>query len=226
MLGDEHVRFGERAGETDQDESLAPRPGPTHHLRRDLVGLGVRRLRHGRLLAADRRLALLDLAAHRPGRRRPRAGAVAASPRRPRGPRTGSSLGQGYANRAQPVVATPACCIDRRSSLSASAGVLHSRVFRGRLFKAPATAARSSGVHRLRSVPLGKYWRSRPLVFSFVPRCQGLLGSQKYTSRSALSLRSAWRASSLPRSQVSERRSSAGSVVMVAAIASRTASAP
>ena len=30
-----------------------------------------------------------------------------------------------------------------------------------------------------RSVPLGKYWRSRPLVFSFVPRCHGLCGSQK-----------------------------------------------
>ena len=26
---------------------------------------------------------------------------------------------------------------------------------------------------------LRKYWRSRPLVFSFVPRCQGLCGSQK-----------------------------------------------
>ena len=27
--------------------------------------------------------------------------------------------------------------------------------------------------------PLGKYWRSRRLVFSFEPRCQGLCGSQK-----------------------------------------------
>ncbi|GJF31256.1 hypothetical protein KNE206_39560 [Kitasatospora sp. NE20-6] len=26
---------------------------------------------------------------------------------------------------------------------------------------------------------LGKYWRSRPLVFSLEPRCQGLAGSQK-----------------------------------------------
>ena len=26
---------------------------------------------------------------------------------------------------------------------------------------------------------LGKYWRSRPLVFSLDPRCQGLWGSQK-----------------------------------------------
>ncbi len=29
------------------------------------------------------------------------------------------------------------------------------------------------------SVRLGKYWRSSPLVFSLVPRCQGDLGSQK-----------------------------------------------
>lgn len=29
--------------------------------------------------------------------------------------------------------------------------------------------------------PFGKYCRSRPLVFSFEPRCQGLAGSQKYT---------------------------------------------
>ena len=34
-----------------------------------------------------------------------------------------------------------------------------------------------------RSVPFGKYWRSRPLVFSLVPRCQ--------TRHSAISSRSA-----------------------------------
>jgi hypothetical protein len=34
---------------------------------------------------------------------------------------------------------------------------------------------------RDRSVPLGKYWRSRPLVFSFVGRCQGECGSAKNT---------------------------------------------
>jgi hypothetical protein len=33
-----------------------------------------------------------------------------------------------------------------------------------------------------KSVPFGKYCRSRPLVFSFDPRCHGLCGSQKYTS--------------------------------------------
>jgi hypothetical protein len=36
-----------------------------------------------------------------------------------------------------------------------------------------ATAARSSALCRARSVTLGKYWRSSPLVFSLVPRCHG-----------------------------------------------------
>ena len=30
-----------------------------------------------------------------------------------------------------------------------------------------------------KSVPLGKYWRTKPLVFLLVPRCQGLCGSVK-----------------------------------------------
>ena len=30
---------------------------------------------------------------------------------------------------------------------------------------------------REKLVPLGKYWRTRPLVFSLLPRCQGLRGS-------------------------------------------------
>lgn len=29
--------------------------------------------------------------------------------------------------------------------------------------------------------PFGKFWRSRPLVFSFEPRCQGERESQKFT---------------------------------------------
>jgi hypothetical protein len=45
--------------------------------------------------------------------------------------------------------------------------------------RAAATAARSPGPWRLRSVPLGKYWRSSPLVFCLLPRCQGECGSQK-----------------------------------------------
>ena len=36
--------------------------------------------------------------------------------------------------------------------------------------------------HSERSVPSGKYWRRRPLVFSLVPRCQALFGSAKKTA--------------------------------------------
>src|SRR3954451_7205112 len=80
--------------------------------------------------------------------------------------------------RIQVVVAT-AVCADLSSSSKASAGVLHPSVLRGRPFSVAATAARASALCMLRSVPLGKYCRSSPLVFSFVPRCQGLCGSQK-----------------------------------------------
>src|SRR5215468_1602255 len=57
---------------------------------------------------------------------------------------------------------------------SASAGVCQASVFRGLVLRAAATAAMSSALCMLRSVPFGKYWRSSPLVFSLVPRCQGL----------------------------------------------------
>ena len=62
---------------------------------------------------------------------------------------------------------------------SASAGVLQSSVFRGLALSAAATAAISWALWMLRSVPFGKYCRSSPLVFSLVPRCHGLCGSQK-----------------------------------------------
>src|SRR3954451_15660331 len=64
-------------------------------------------------------------------------------------------------------------------SVSTSAGVFHPSALRGRPFSVAATAASSSALWRARSVPLGKYWRSSPLVFSLVARCQGLRGSQK-----------------------------------------------
>lgn len=44
-----------------------------------------------------------------------------------------------------------------------------------------STAWISWAFQRDRSVPFGKYWRRRPFVFSFVPRCQGLCGSAKKT---------------------------------------------
>ena len=91
--------------------------------------------------------------------------------------------------RVQGVVATRPRWCESSSSLKASDGVFQPRVFRGRRLSVAATAATSLALCRLRSVPLGKYWRSRPLVFSFVPRCHGLRGSQKKTC-SPVSIRS------------------------------------
>ena len=82
-------------------------------------------------------------------------------------------------SQAQSIEATPAFWSDSRCSLNASAGVFQPSVFRGRPLSVEATASISSAVHRERSVPLGKYWRSSPLVFSLVPRCHGLCGSAK-----------------------------------------------
>jgi putative transposase len=63
--------------------------------------------------------------------------------------------------------------------IEASAGVFQPRVLRGCVLSVSATASRSFREWREKSVPLGKYWRSRPFVFSLVPRCHGLCGSQK-----------------------------------------------
>src|SRR5215472_9061832 len=83
------------------------------------------------------------------------------------------------AGRIQAVVATESLLADRSNWPSASAGVFQSSVFRGRELRAAATAAISTALCMLRSVPFGKYWRSNPFVFSLVPRCHGLWGSQK-----------------------------------------------
>ena len=53
---------------------------------------------------------------------------------------------------------------DRRCSSSVSAGVRQPSVLRGLLLSVAATASSSSAVCLARLVPLGKYWRSRPLV--------------------------------------------------------------
>ena len=93
-----------------------------------------------------------------------------------------TTIGAWIANktgRVQGVVATRPRWWESSSSLKASDGVLQPRVFRGRRLSVAATAAMSLALCLLRSVPLGKYWRSRPLAFSFVPRCHGLRGAQK-----------------------------------------------
>ena len=76
--------------------------------------------------------------------------------------------------RIQPVLATLNCGPDFRYSFKASAGVFQPSVFRGLVFSVWATAWISRSLQRDRSVPLGKYCRRSPFVFSFVPRCHGL----------------------------------------------------
>src|SRR4051812_49090751 len=61
----------------------------------------------------------------------------------------------------------------RNSSVIFSAGVIQSRVMRGRPLSSAAIASRSAWLWTARSLPLGRYWRSRPLVFSLDPRCHG-----------------------------------------------------
>ena len=94
----------------------------------------------------------------------------------------------------------------------ASAGVCQPRILRGREFSSAATASRWVSSQRDRSVPLGKYWRKSPFVFSFVPRCEGLCGSVKNTGIPVSTVNEACAESYLPRSQVSDRVSWAGSV--------------
>ncbi|MNY04347.1 hypothetical protein D3C86_1370200 [compost metagenome] len=65
------------------------------------------------------------------------------------------------------------------TSLIISIGHLKSKRLRGRIFSCKAMASSSSWLCPDKSVPLGRYWRIRPLMFSLLPRCQGLCGSQK-----------------------------------------------
>src|SRR4051794_33837476 len=67
----------------------------------------------------------------------------------------------------------------RNSAVILSAGVSYPRVFRGRALRRSAMRSRSCWVCPAIVVRLGKYWRRRRLVFSLVPRCQGLCGSAK-----------------------------------------------
>ena len=68
--------------------------------------------------------------------------------------------------------------VNATASANFSDGVWKPSVCRGRPFSSSATASSCSWVTWARLVPFGKYWRSSPLVFSFEPRCHGLLGSQ------------------------------------------------
>lgn len=67
-------------------------------------------------------------------------------------------------------------------ALNLSAGVSYSNVFLGRSFNCLATLFSLLCVCTDKSVPFGKYCRNNLFVFSLLPRCHGLWGSQKYTS--------------------------------------------
>jgi hypothetical protein len=54
-------------------------------------------------------------------------------------------------------------------STNTRSGVRQLRIFRGRLLSSFSARARSSGVQIERSLPFGRNWRRRPLVFSEPP---------------------------------------------------------
>src|SRR6476620_12693411 len=76
-------------------------------------------------------------------------------------------------------IEVPAQVVDATQALNRSAGVANRRVLRGRSLSCRATLLSWACEYTDRSVPLGKYCRSRPLVLSLETRCNGLCGSQK-----------------------------------------------
>ena len=111
----------------------------------------------------------------------------------------------------------------RNASAKISSGVRNASDLRGRELRRAAILFNDAWVYPERSVPLGRYWRTKPLVFSFVPRCHGLPASQKNTGTRASSVRFLCRASSGPRSHVSERRTWTGSFLISRPTAATTA---
>ena len=69
-----------------------------------------------------------------------------------------------------------------------SIGFAKPKRLRGRSLSSVATQSKSIALCTEKSVPLGKYWRSSPLVFSHVARCQGACRHQKQMSMSAATL--------------------------------------
>ena len=97
-----------------------------------------------------------------------------------------------------------------------SIGFLKSKRLRGRSLSSAATQSRSWALCTERSLLFGKCCRSRPLVFSFVARCQGAWGSQKKMSMSASTATCFQWPISGPWSQVSDARSTSGRVLIFA----------
>src|SRR5665811_2582234 len=79
--------------------------------------------------------------------------------------------------RIQAVVATMGLSGSNSRRCMAIAGVIPPSVLRGLPLSSVATSSSRAGEWTDRSVPLGKYWRNNPFVFSLEPRCQGEWGS-------------------------------------------------
>ena len=113
-----------------------------------------------------------------------------------------------------------------RYSVSTSAGVLHPRVLRGRPFDAAATAASSSALWRARSVRSGEILAQQPvgvLVGGALPWAAGITEIDLQT---AVEPELDVLGHLDPLVQVKDRRSCSGRVLIVSAIALRTAPAP
>jgi hypothetical protein len=91
----------------------------------------------------------------------------------------GSGFGGLFATKAlkdgriQAVVATMGLSGSNSRRCMAFAGVIPPSVLRGLALSSVATSSSRAGEWTDRSVPLGKYWRSNPFVFSLGPRCHG-----------------------------------------------------
>ena len=103
-----------------------------------------------------------------------------------------------------------------RSFSIASIGFPNASRLRGRLLSSAATQSRSSSERFDRSLPLGKYCRSSPWVFSLTPRCRGECGSQKKIWMLASMTTLFHSRISTPWSQVSVVRNAFGRVLIFA----------
>ncbi len=85
-----------------------------------------------------------------------------------------------------------------RSSSKTTCGCLNPKHLRGLKFSRFSTADSASAVTTLKSLPLGTYCRSRPLLFSFCPRSHALYGCAKYTCASSSAATRSCSTNSLP----------------------------
>ena len=77
----------------------------------------------------------------------------------------------------------PAQAVDATQALKRSAGVSNPGVCLGCPLRRRANVSRCSCECTDKSVPTGKYRRNNPFVFSFEPRCQGLLGRRNWRAQ-------------------------------------------